>query len=210
MKPKLVIFDFWGTLAYFPMTDLKEFYSSLKDFGIKVKTAKEIKRFSSLFSKSMCFSENWLDFSQQILEGFVEKPRKEKTKVLSNFLKEKLVFELYDDIKEALNLPFKKAILTNSARLLVENSGLQASAKIFTPKETKFLKPDKRAFLAVLRELKAKPEESLMIGDEIERDLIPAQNLGMETILIDRNNSVSEAPMKKIRSLRELRDILDL
>jgi FMN phosphatase YigB (HAD superfamily) len=47
-----------------------------------------------------------------------------------------------------------------------------------------------------------------MVGDEIERDLIPAKNLGMETILIDRENKIKNADFKKISSLKELKAIL--
>jgi FMN phosphatase YigB (HAD superfamily) len=47
-----------------------------------------------------------------------------------------------------------------------------------------------------------------MVGDEIERDLIPAKNLGLEAILIDRENKIENAPFKKISSLAELRNIL--
>jgi len=56
--------------------------------------------------------------------------------------------------------------------------------------------------------LKVKPEEVLMIGDEIERDLIPAKNLGMEAILIDRENKIVNPPVQKISSLSELKNIL--
>jgi len=47
-----------------------------------------------------------------------------------------------------------------------------------------------------------------MVGDEIERDLIPAKNLGMEVILIDRKNKIENAPFKKISSLKELKNLL--
>jgi len=47
-----------------------------------------------------------------------------------------------------------------------------------------------------------------MVGDELERDLIPAKKLGMETILIDRENKIENPPVKKINSLDELKQIL--
>jgi putative hydrolase of the HAD superfamily len=85
---------------------------------------------------------------------------------------------------------------------------LEKYFQIFTPKETKFSKPDERAFLAVLNFFKTKPEETLMVGDEIERDLIPAKKLGMETILIDRENKIKDAQFKKIGSLKELKNLI--
>ncbi|OIO06364.1 hypothetical protein AUJ27_04295 [Candidatus Falkowbacteria bacterium CG1_02_37_44] len=126
------------------------------------------------------------------------------------FLKEDFVCEFYDDVKEIVNLPFQKAILTSGAGFSIKKLGLEKFAQVFTPKETKFLKPDKRAFLAVLEKLKVKPEEALMVGDEIERDLIPAKNLGMEVILIDRKNKIENAQFEKINSLGELKQVLGL
>jgi len=132
----------------------------------------------------------------------------EKTQALADFYKENLVYKLYDDVKEIVNLPFQKAILTSGAGFLIKKLGLEKFAEVFTPKETKFLKPDKRAFLVVLEKLKVKPEEALMVRDEIERDLIPAKNLGMGAILIDRENKIENAPFKKISSLKELKNLL--
>jgi HAD superfamily hydrolase (TIGR01549 family) len=48
----------------------------------------------------------------------------------------------------------------------------------------KTTKPDTRYFEAVLRECKCKAEESVMIGDRIDKDIIPARMVGMKTIRI--------------------------
>ena len=209
MKPKLIMFDFSGTLAYLSKPiDFKEFFSTLKNFGLEIETDEEIKAFATLFADLLGFAKDWLDFSEKIFEEYVEKPEKETIEKLARFLENNISFELYDDVKEILDLPVQKAILSANARFIVENLGLDKVAKIFTPRETKFLKPDPKAFLAVLNKLKVKPEEVLMVGDEIERDLIPAQKLGMEVILIDRKNKIENAPFKKMSSLKELKNLL--
>ena len=203
------MFDFSGTLAYLSKPiNLKEFFSSLKNFGLEIETNEEIKAFATLFADLLGFAKDWLDFSEKIFEEYVEKPEKETIEKLARFLENNISFELYDDVKEILDLPVQKAILSANARFIVENLGLDKVAKIFTPRETKFLKPDPKAFLVVLNKLKVKPEEVLMVGDEIERDLIPAQKLGMEVILIDRKNKIENAPFKKISSLKELKNLL--
>ena len=98
--------------------------------------------------------------------------------------------------------------MSANARFLIKSLGLEKFAKIFTPKETKFLKPDPKAFLTVLETLRVKPERTLMVGNEIERDLIPAKRLGMKVILIDRENKIKNTQIKKINSLEELKIIL--
>ena len=127
---------------------------------------------------------------------------------LANFYRENLVYQLYDDAKEIIDFPQQKAILTSAARFLFSNLGLEKHFEIFTPEETKFLKPDPKAFLYPLEKFGVKPEEAMMVGDELERDLIPAKNLGMEAILIDRENKIKDPPVKKINSLVELKTIL--
>jgi len=209
MKPKLIIFDLFGTLA-FPVEKLKreDFFAFYKKIGIELKTNQDIKSFISVFAQISNQATSWYDLSEKLLKRFLGKADLEKTQALADFYKENLVYKLYDDVKEIVNLPFQKAILTSGAGFLIKKLGLEKFAEVFTPKETKFLKPDKRAFLVVLEKLKVKPEEALMVRDEIERDLIPAKNLGMGAILIDRENKIENAPFKKISSLKELKNLL--
>jgi HAD superfamily hydrolase (TIGR01509 family) len=211
MKPKLIIFDLFGTLA-FPVEKLKreDFFSFYKKIGIEFKTEQDIKSFTSLFAQMQNQATGWHDLSEKILKGFLGKADLKKTKALADFYKENLVYKLYDDVKEIIDLPIQKAILTAGAKFLTKNLELEKFAKVFTPKETIFLKPDERAFLTVLEKMEVKPEEALMVGDEIERDLIPAKNLGMEVILIDRENKIENSSIKKISSLKELKNLLGL
>jgi HAD superfamily hydrolase (TIGR01549 family) len=60
--------------------------------------------------------------------------------------------------------------------------------KYFTWSETQenynITKPDPRYFEAILKTCNCKPEESIMIGDRIDKDIIPAKMLGMKTVRI--------------------------
>ena len=209
MKLKLIIFDLFGTLV-FSVEKLKreDFFAFYQKLGIELKTEKDIKLFTSLFSQLMTQSAGWQDFSQKLLEKVIQKTDQEIVNKQTNFFKENIVYQLYDDAKEIIELSYQKAMLTSAAPFLFSNLGLEKYFEIFTPRETKFLKPDPRAFLVVLNKLKVKPEEVLMVGDEVERDLIPAQKLGMKAILIDRRDKVENTPVEKISSLAELKQIL--
>jgi putative hydrolase of the HAD superfamily len=50
---------------------------------------------------------------------------------------------------------------------------------VVTYDDTKRKKPDVKPFLLVLKKLKVKPEECLMVGDDVKRDLKTAKKLGM-------------------------------
>jgi len=207
MTPKLIIFDFSGTLAYFKKPDPKEFFSGLANLGLEIKNEEQMKLFNDSFKINLVYTRDWQDFSEKMINSFSIKAKKETIEKIAEFFKDKSGPEIYQDAKEIIDLPFSKAILSTGARFLIETI-FPKGFEIFSPEETKFIKPDKRAFLSVLEKLKVEPTEILMVGDEVERDLIPAQELGMEVILIDRENKISNPRFKKINSLAELKKIL--
>lgn len=80
--------------------------------------------------------------------------------------------------------------------------------------EIGFTKPDIRMFLAVLRNLKAEPEESLMVGDRQDNDIVPAKLIGMKTVRLlagpHRTQPVrypTETPDYTIERITELPDL---
>jgi HAD superfamily hydrolase (TIGR01509 family) len=209
MKPKLILFDLFGTLIH-PAAKLKpeDFFAFYQKLGIQLKTKEDIKSFTSLFARLMSECANFQDLSHGLLEKTVQKTDNDTVNKLADFYRENLVYQLYDDVQEVINLPCQKAILTGSAPFLFSNLGLEKKFAIFTPQETKFKKPDPQAFLYPLNKFGVKPKEAVMVGDEVERDLLPAKNLGIEAILIDRENKITNSPVKKINSLTELKNIL--
>ncbi|MBD3208749.1 MAG: HAD-IA family hydrolase [Candidatus Nealsonbacteria bacterium] len=204
MEPKLLIFDFWKTLVFSPNRDPRKFYSGLERFGIGIKEGEE-KKFSHLFSKGMCLSESWEDFSKIILENFSTNQTKENIGSFADFLKKKVGFEFYDDVKIISTLPYEKVILTDSARFLMEPlENMDHFTRIFTPQDTKALKPDLKVFSTVAEEMSVEPEKTIMVGDDPERDLVPAQKLGMKTVLIDRKDNYKNWRGAKIATFKEL------
>jgi len=77
---------------------------------------------------------------------------------------------------------------------------------------TKALKPDKKGFLWVLKKLKIKPSEALMVGDSLRADICGAQGVGMHNCLINRSGKkVDEAianPEFVITSFFELHKVI--
>ncbi len=73
-------------------------------------------------------------------------------------------------------------------------------------------KPDKQIFQHALKILGVEPQESVMIGDNVKRDILGAQSVGMATILISSGNlppDVSPPPdVPVISDISELIPIL--
>jgi len=65
----------------------------------------------------------------------------------------------------------------------LEKAGLAAFFRtVVTPDRSGARKPDPAPFLLALRELSTPPEKSVLIGDSIRRDILPAQKIGMVTV----------------------------
>ena len=67
-----------------------------------------------------------------------------------------------------------------------------------------FSKPDYKIFQYALKELNVLPEESIYIGDSLKIDYEPAMELGIETLLIDRENHYTGKGINSILNLEEI------
>lgn len=65
-------------------------------------------------------------------------------------------------------------------------------------------KPDPRAFAAALDRLDVPPEEALMVGDSLDKDVLGARAAGLGAVLLDREDRHTGAAVPRITSLDEL------
>ena len=86
---------------------------------------------------------------------------------------------------------------------------------IISSAETGCAKPDERIFLLALGSAECDANESIMVGDRLDNDIIPAKAVGMKTVWIKNNTakyqdfSLGENTADfQINSLTELLDVL--
>ncbi|MDR2417577.1 MAG: HAD family hydrolase [Treponema sp.] len=128
-------------------------------------------------------------------------------------------FELLDGIKDFL-LEFSKyykiGILgqygIDFRNYLQEENLLQYFTYTEIQDDYNITKPDPRYFEMILAACNCKPEESIMIGDRIDKDIIPAKMLGMKTVRIkvgihkNQNPRIpAEKPDITVKTLKELK-----
>ena len=109
------------------------------------------------------------------------------------------------ELLEYLSSKYELAVVTNwfgdiqSKRL--ENAGiLKYFEKVYSSdKYTK--KPNKEIFIAAQGNYKA--NECLMVGDSVDKDIIPAYNLGMNVILIGKSDKY-----KSVNNVVEIKEML--
>jgi len=79
--------------------------------------------------------------------------------------------------------------------------------KIYTPENTGYKKPDPKFFEFVLKDTKLKKEEVIMVGDNLEVDILGAENVGIKAIhYIPFEDSNFKG--NKIKHLLELQELL--
>lgn len=59
-------------------------------------------------------------------------------------------------------------------------------------------KPDKRIFEIALERARCKPEETVMVGDRLDNDIIPANEIGMFTIWMKQGNWKDACPRNEL------------
>ncbi len=115
---------------------------------------------------------------------------------------------------EYLHARYALYIITNGFDdvqfIKLNNSGLNGYfRKVFTSEQAQSNKPAREIFHLALSAVNARKEESLMIGDDMEVDILGASAFGMDQVYFNPDGRPhNEKPTFEIRNLRELQDIL--
>lgn len=116
------------------------------------------------------------------------------------------------EVLEYLNKKYKLHIITNGfeevQKLKIKNSGIDAYFKeIITSESIGVKKPNPKVFEFALMKAKAMPQNSIMIGDSYEADVMGALNANM--LAIHFSNEVNpQSGVLSIQSLIELKQFL--
>lgn len=113
-----------------------------------------------------------------------------------------------------LNKKYRLHIITNGFSevqfIKVENSGLAPYFEtIITSEMAGAQKPNSKIFQFSLKKTGAKKEETLMIGDDLEADILGAQKVGIDQIYVNfEKKAHANSPLHEVNSLLEILDIL--
>ncbi|MFA4662630.1 TIGR02253 family HAD-type hydrolase [Pyrococcus kukulkanii] len=82
---------------------------------------------------------------------------------------------------------------------------------IITRDDVKTVKPDPKIFIAALEKARIKPREAVMVGDNLEQDILGAIALGMKGIWINKNGETNfNVPYLNVRSISEVRKAMEV
>ncbi|MDY2587468.1 YjjG family noncanonical pyrimidine nucleotidase [Winogradskyella aquimaris] len=123
------------------------------------------------------------------------------------------LFEGTIDILNYLRTKYHLHIITNgfeeAQERKMKNANIRDYFKTITNSEMVGVKkPNPKIFNFALESAKARPEESVMIGDSLEADIEGAHNIGMETIHFDYRNLNNANGFKRVTTLRSIKNYL--
>ncbi len=161
--------------------------------------------------------EIWVAFTERVVTGMGGDPVRARAcarDVLDAWERSEN-FDLYDDALPALaglrERGLKLGLVSNGTRDLdafVRHHRLEVDAAVSSRIHGK-IKPDPSIFLAALDRLEVESDEAVMVGDQPEDDVEGARSIGMEALLLDRDDRFPERS-DRLRSLAELPAALGL
>lgn len=214
VKIKAVLFDLYGTLAYVenPVTEteISEHLFS-KGYEVSPQQLKAAWTFVSFIDYPKYGYKNWRSYFSRIFWRLKVKVNEETLNNIVGLLEGK-PYQLYPDaagaVIKAKEKGFKTAIVTTIAYFQFKKA-IQPIRNYFdfimTGYEAGCDKTNPKMYRKVLEILNVKPEEAVMIGDDVPIDIILPKRLGINAILLSRERKNVECPQANavINSLNE-------
>ena len=192
-KIKAVLFDLYGTLAYAenPVThaEISEYLFS-KGYEVSPQQLKAAWTFVSFIDYPKYGYKNWRSYFSKIFWRLKVKVNEETLSAIVKLLESK-PYQLYPDaagaVIKARENGFKTAIVTTIAYFQFKKA-IQPIRNYFdfimTGYEAGCDKTNPKMYRKVLEILNARPEEAVMIGDDVQIDIILPKKLGINAILL--------------------------
>lgn len=167
------------------------------------KIEKEVLKYVRFHLTLKAFGKNDLALARQLGQDYMEFSAT-KTQLFPNS----------HEVLSYLREKYRLYIITNGFQEIqlkkIRNSGLEEYFEgIITSEKAGVQKPHEEIFLYALQKAGVKASESLMIGDDMEGDILGARALGMDQVYFNPDKKPHpEHPTYEIASLKELMKVL--
>lgn len=219
VRLKAVLFDLHGTLAHVenPVTDIEisEFLFS-RGYEVSSQQLRSAWGFVSFIDYPRYGYRSWRSFFSKIFWRLKVKVDKETLNWIVKLLESK-PYQLFPDASEAVikakKNGFKTAIVTTIAHFNFKKAVKPVRKYLdftMTGYEAKCDKSNPKMYQKVLEILRVKPHETVMIGDNLQLDILLPKRLGINTILLNREREILESPHADatINDLREAIEVI--
>ncbi len=197
-----VLFDLYGTLCYaegrMTENEISDFLFE-KGYDVSPQQLKAAWAFVSFIDYPKYGYKSWGSFFSRIFQRLKISVDQNTVMTIAKQL-EASPYKLYSDAKEAVvnakKSGFKTGIVTTIAHFQFEEA-IKPIRKcldyVMTGYEAGVDKSDPRMYRKILEILNVPPSRAVMIGDDVQLDILLPKKLGMKAILLDRQgNTVKE------------------
>ncbi len=210
-----IFFDFYNTLASHQPPREKVYAEICREMGIQ---AEPKKLFLSLSDADLYMRQEsnrlpldkrsdqerldfYIKYVTKILKGAgIDVSQDVALQIIPRLQKHKWELRVYDDTLPTLQKLKEQGLLTGLISNVIQDMdvtfsrlGLQPYLDLKTTSgEVGYDKPNPEIFLAALDKAKLQPEKTIYVGDQYEIDVVGARSVGMQAVLIDRNNYFPE------------------
>lgn len=193
---KIIIFDFWQTLADSEIKPSDLFDKLMLSRKINLKKFIEILSCSDIFLKDIAL-KNSMKILMSDLNIYNDESIIKAAILIWKEMAQKAF--LLKGAKELLlnlkNRGYTLCLLTNIDKFGYEHFPNKEIFSLFDYQILSYLagiaKPNIKCWMAIKNYYKVEFERMIMIGDSYENDTLPAQKLGIHTILIDLNTNLN-------------------
>lgn len=220
---KAVIFDLDNTLVDFiamKHAAIQAAIIAMIDAGLKINEDNAEKKIYKIYEQEGIEDQKVFDKFLKKELGYIDY-RIHAAGIIGYRRAREAALVLYPHVQMALMELVKKglklAVVTDAPRLQAWLRLCQLNLHHFfdvviTYEDTKKRKPDPEPFEKALRTLKVKCNQTIMVGDWVERDIIGAKSLGMKSVFArygDRFGTEKSGADYEIDDILELLDIVD-
>jgi len=217
---KAVIFDLDNTLIDFmkmKRLSCEAAMDAMISAGLKIKKEKGLNIMFHLYSQyGYEYQKIFQVFMRKVL-GRIDYGIMASGIVAYRRVKEGLLYP-YQNVVPTLNRlkkKYKLAILSDAPKIQawIRLAAMQIQDKfdiVITFDETKSKKPTLKPFLYILKKLRLRPEECVMIGDSLKRDIAPAKRLGFKTVFAKYGEDKEKARVKPDYVINDIKELLKI
>ena len=121
--------------------------------------------------------------------------------------------DVYNVIEKLYNTGYKLGVISNGdfnqQTDKLKRTGIYKFFEIVTTSsEYDYSKPNPKLYETIIQRFNIDKNEMIMIGDQVEKDVIPCLSIGIDAIWLNRKEKENKENVKEIKSLKDIFKIL--
>jgi len=201
--------DLYNIYKFDEKTDLTSFkkkWDELTDYHYAFYTRKEI-------SYEEQRNRRIIDLFKEYDMPLDKTPKEIYSIYLKSFEDNWCIFDdVYNVLEKLYNSGYKLGVISNGdleqqTDKLSRTGILKFFEVVTTSSEYDCSKPDPRLYESIIKRFNINKDQMIMIGDQVEKDVLPCLEIGIDAIWLNRNNKENSNNVKEVKSLNELLNI---